>query len=84
MDGSGYPRGLNQAPSARREGCWERPIAMQRQRSHGHTELQLAPEQAAAALGSAFGEGRLDADAVQAVSEAAGHRTRGAASSPLG
>ena len=25
-------------PSAWRGGCWERPIAMRRQRSHGHTE----------------------------------------------
>jgi len=45
---------------------------------------QLAPEEAAAALRTHVREGRLDADAVQAVLEAAGHRTRRRRELPAG
>jgi DNA-binding NarL/FixJ family response regulator len=46
--------------------------------------VQLAPDEAAAALRTRVREGRLDADAVQAVLEAAGHRTRKRRELPAG
>jgi DNA-binding NarL/FixJ family response regulator len=45
---------------------------------------QLAAEEAAAALRTQVRQGRLDADAVQAVLEAAGHRTRRRRELPAG
>jgi DNA-binding NarL/FixJ family response regulator len=45
---------------------------------------QLAPDEAAAALRTHVHQGRLDADAVQAVLEAAGHRTRRRRELPAG
>jgi DNA-binding CsgD family transcriptional regulator len=83
MDGSGYPRGLNHASISVRGGCWEQPIAMRRQRA------TASPSAAGTGGGCCRAshprsQGRLDADAVQAVLEAAGHRTRRRRELPAG
>jgi HD-GYP domain-containing protein (c-di-GMP phosphodiesterase class II) len=84
MDGSGYPRGLNHASisvAGRVLGAADCYAASTEPRPH---RAQLAAEEAAAALRSHVRQGRLDADAVQAVLEAAGHRTRRRRELPAG
>ena len=84
MDGSGYPRGLNHASISvpgRVLGAADCYAASTEPRPH---RAQLAPEEAAAALRTQVREGRLDAEAVQAVLEAAGHRTRRRRELPAG
>jgi HD-GYP domain-containing protein (c-di-GMP phosphodiesterase class II) len=84
MDGSGYPRGLNHTSISvpgRVLGAADCYAASTEPRPH---RAHLAPEQAAAALRTQVRQGRLDADAVQAVLEAAGHRTRRRRELPAG
>jgi HD-GYP domain-containing protein (c-di-GMP phosphodiesterase class II) len=72
MDGSGYPRGLNHASISvpgRVVGAADCYAASTEPRPH---RAQLAADEAAVALRTQVREGRLDADAVQAVLEAAG------------
>jgi HD-GYP domain-containing protein (c-di-GMP phosphodiesterase class II) len=84
MDGSGYPRGLNHTSISvpgRVLGAADCYAASTEPRPH---RPQLAAEEAAAALRTKVREGRLDADTVQAVLEAAGHRTRTRRQLPAG
>jgi HD-GYP domain-containing protein (c-di-GMP phosphodiesterase class II) len=84
MDGSGYPRGLNHASisvAGRVLGAADCYAGSTEPRPH---RVQLAPNEAAAALRTRVREGRLDADAVQAVLEAAGHRIRKRRELPAG
>jgi HD-GYP domain-containing protein (c-di-GMP phosphodiesterase class II) len=84
MDGSGYPRGLNHksiSVAGRVLGAADCYAASTEPRPH---RAQLTPEAAAAALRTHVREGRLDADAVPAVLEAAGHRTRRRRELPAG
>jgi DNA-binding NarL/FixJ family response regulator len=84
MDGSGYPRGLNHAfisVLGRVLGAADCYAASTEPRPH---RAQLPAEGAAAALRTQVRQGRLDADAVQAVLEAAGHRTRRRRELPAG
>lgn len=74
LDGSGYPRGLPGnaiSPSARILGAADAYQAMREERPH---RLALPATAAAAELRSAVRAGHLDADAVDAVLTAAGHR----------
>jgi HD-GYP domain-containing protein (c-di-GMP phosphodiesterase class II) len=74
LDGSGYPRGLAGAAiprPARILAAADAYQAMSEPRPH---RPALAPEAAAAALRAEVAAGRLDADAVEAVLGAAGHR----------
>jgi HD-GYP domain-containing protein (c-di-GMP phosphodiesterase class II) len=84
MDGSGYPRGLNHASISvpgRVLAAADAYAASTEPRPH---RAQLAANEAAIALRTQVREGRLDADAVQAVLEAAGHRTRRRRELPAG
>jgi HD-GYP domain-containing protein (c-di-GMP phosphodiesterase class II) len=72
LDGSGYHRGLTAAglsPATRVLAVADAYGAMTQPRPH---RPAMAPEQAAATLASEASAGRLDPDAVKAVSEAAG------------
>jgi DNA-binding CsgD family transcriptional regulator len=74
LDGSGYPRGLSGAAisrSGRLLGAADAYQAMRESRPH---RPALAPDRAAAELRAEVRSGRLDADAVEAVLGAAGHR----------
>ena len=64
----------------------ERPVACEAWQPAlaGWMVAQLAPEEAAAALRTHVRQRRLDADAVQAVLAAAGHRTRRRRELPAG
>jgi len=84
MDGSGYPRGLNHvsiSTPGRVLGAADCYATSKEPRPH---RAQLAPAEAAAALRTQVRQGRLDADAVQAVLVAAGHRTRKRRELPAG
>jgi HD-GYP domain-containing protein (c-di-GMP phosphodiesterase class II) len=75
LDGSGYHRGSAAAAlsaPARVLAAADAYHAMTEPRPHRHA---LQPERAAEALGEEARAGRLDADAVGAVLEAAGHQT---------
>jgi HD-GYP domain-containing protein (c-di-GMP phosphodiesterase class II) len=74
LDGSGYPRGLSGAtilPLARLLGAADAYVAMREPRPH---RPALTAEQAASELRADVTAGRADADAVDAVLAAAGHR----------
>jgi HD-GYP domain-containing protein (c-di-GMP phosphodiesterase class II) len=74
LDGSGYPRGLSGAgisQPARILGAADAYQAMREPRPHRPVR---SPEDAAAELRADVKAGRLDADAVEAVLGAAGHR----------
>jgi HD-GYP domain-containing protein (c-di-GMP phosphodiesterase class II) len=74
LDGSGYHRGARAAalePCSRLLAAADAYHAMTEPRPH---RTALSPEQAARILSEDAGAGRLDADAVAAVLDAAGHR----------
>jgi HD-GYP domain-containing protein (c-di-GMP phosphodiesterase class II) len=84
MDGSGYPRGLNHASisvAGKVLGAADCYTTSTEPRPH---RPQLAPEEAAATLRTHVHQGHLDADAVQAVLQAAGHLTRRRRELPAG
>ncbi len=84
LDGSGYPRGLAGGAisrPARLLGAADAYQAMREPRPH---RPALAPEAAAGELRTAVKAGRLDADAVEAVLAAAGHRVPGRHEGPAG
>lgn len=84
LDGSGYPRGLSAeaiSPSGRILGAADAYQAMIEPRPHREA---LAPEEAVAELHAEVRAGRLDADAVDAVLGAAGHRVRSRREGPAG
>jgi len=84
LDGSGYPRGLRGSsisPLARILGAADAYQAMREERPH--RPARRAPE-AAAELRSAVRAGHLDADAVDAVLAAAGHRVPRRQDGPAG
>ena len=73
LDGSGYPRGLSGSaisPSGRLLGAADMYHALLEFRPH---RPPLGPEQAAGVLRSEVAAGRIDADAADAVLQAAGH-----------
>jgi HD-GYP domain-containing protein (c-di-GMP phosphodiesterase class II) len=75
LDGSGYPRGLSGAAisrSGRVLGAADAYRSMREPRAHREPR---SAEQAATRLRQEVSAGRLDADAVEAVLGAAGHRT---------
>lgn len=84
LDSSGYPRGLRGAAipaTARLLGAAEAYQAMREPRPHREA---LSPERAAVELRREVKASRLDADAVEAVLGAAGHRASRRAPGPAG
>jgi HD-GYP domain-containing protein (c-di-GMP phosphodiesterase class II) len=84
LDGSGYPRGLSGAAisrPARLLGAADAYQAMREPRPH---RPPIAAEEAAAELRAEVKAGRLDADAVEAVLGAAGHRVPRRREGPAG
>jgi HD-GYP domain-containing protein (c-di-GMP phosphodiesterase class II) len=84
MDGSGYPRGLAGpaiSTAARLLGTADAYQAMREPRPHRDA---LGAEAASAELRAEVRAGHLDADAVDAVLVAAGHRTSGRREQPAG
>jgi HD-GYP domain-containing protein (c-di-GMP phosphodiesterase class II) len=84
LDGSGYPRGFTGAAIARPArilGVADAYQAMREPRPH---RPELSADQAAAALRADVRGGRLDADAVEAVLGAAGHRVARRRDGPAG
>jgi HD-GYP domain-containing protein (c-di-GMP phosphodiesterase class II) len=84
LDGSGYPRGLTGAAisrPARIIGAADAYQAMREPRPH---RSERSAEQAAAELRADVRAGRLDADAVEAVLGAAGHRASRRREGPAG
>jgi HD-GYP domain-containing protein (c-di-GMP phosphodiesterase class II) len=84
LDGSGHPRGLSGASisrSARVLGAADAYRSMREPRAHRDPR---SAEQAAIMLREEVRAGRLDADAVEAVLGAAGHRTSRRRSGPAG
>jgi HD-GYP domain-containing protein (c-di-GMP phosphodiesterase class II) len=84
LDGSGYPRGLpgsSISPLARILGAADAYQAMREERPH---RPALPAPEAAAELRSAVRAGHLDADAVDAVLAAAGHRVPRRQEGPAG
>jgi HD-GYP domain-containing protein (c-di-GMP phosphodiesterase class II) len=76
LNGSGYPRGISGAAisrTARIIGAADAYQAMRETRPHREAR---SPHEAAAELRQEVRAGRLDGDAVEAVLDAAGHRTR--------
>jgi HD-GYP domain-containing protein (c-di-GMP phosphodiesterase class II) len=76
MDGSGYPRGIAGdaiSPAARLLGAADSYQAMTRLRPYRPART---PDEAAATLRDEVAAGRLDADAVDAVLQTAGHRVK--------
>jgi HD-GYP domain-containing protein (c-di-GMP phosphodiesterase class II) len=84
LDGSGYPRGLSGAAiprPARILGAADAYQAMREPRPH---RPQRSADEAAAELRADVRVGRLDADAVEAILGAAGHRTSRRREGPAG
>src|SRR5437764_11282073 len=84
IDGSGYPRGLTGAAisrPARIIGAADAYQAMREPRPH---RSERSADEAAAELRADVRAGRLDADAVQAVLGAAGHRASRRREGPAG
>ena len=84
QDGSGYPRGLSGAAislPARILGAADAYQAMREPRPH---RPQRPADEAAAELRGEVRDGRLDADAVEAILGAAGHRTLRRREGPAG
>jgi HD-GYP domain-containing protein (c-di-GMP phosphodiesterase class II) len=84
LDGSGYPSGLSGAAisrPARILGAADAYQAMCEPRPHRDA---LTPDEAAAQLRAEVGSGRLDADAVDAVLGAVGHRVARRREGPAG
>ncbi len=74
LDGSGYPRALSGGAISRPARVLGAADAYQSMREPRPHRPALAPEQAAAELRAEVKAGRLDAEAVEAVLAAAGHR----------
>src|SRR6202020_416625 len=84
LDGSGYPRGLSGvaiSPPARILGAADAYQAMREPRPH---RPERPADEAAAALRTDVKAGRLDADAVEAILGAAGHRVSRRREGPAG
>jgi HD-GYP domain-containing protein (c-di-GMP phosphodiesterase class II) len=84
LDGSGYPRGLSGAgisPAARILAAADAYQAMREPRPH---RPALSPDEAAGELRSDVRSGRYDAEAVEAVLGAAGHRVSRRREGPAG
>jgi HD-GYP domain-containing protein (c-di-GMP phosphodiesterase class II) len=84
MDGSGYPRGVSGrelSPAARVLGAADMYHARLEPRPHRTTRT---PDEAASDLKAEVRAGRLDGDAVAAVLEAAGHRSKRRREGPAG
>jgi HD-GYP domain-containing protein (c-di-GMP phosphodiesterase class II) len=84
LDGSGYPRGLSGAAISRPARLLGAADAYQAMREPRPYRPPLPPDLAAAELRGEVRAGRLDADAVEAVLAAAGHRIAGRRSGPAG
>ena len=74
LDGSGYPRGLTGSAISRSARVLAAAVAYQTMCSPGPAREPVSPDAAATALRDEVRAGRLDADAVEAVLGAAGHR----------
>ncbi len=84
MDGSGYPRGLpgrDLSPAVRILGAADTYHARLEPRPH---RAARSPHEAASELKAEVRAGRLDGDAVAAVLEAAGHRSKRRREGPAG
>ena len=84
LDGSGYPRGLPGATISRSARILGAADAYQAMREPRPYRAPRAPEDAAAELRADVRAGRLDADAVEAVLGAAGHRVLRRREGPAG
>jgi HD-GYP domain-containing protein (c-di-GMP phosphodiesterase class II) len=84
LDGSGYPRGLAGAAISRPARILGAADAYQAMRELRPYRLALEPDEAAALLRADVRAGRLDADAVEAVLGAAGHRVSRRREGPAG
>jgi HD-GYP domain-containing protein (c-di-GMP phosphodiesterase class II) len=84
LDGSGYPNGLSGAAISRPARILGATDAYQAMREPRPYRPALTPEQAAAELRAEVRSGRLDAEAVEAVLGAAGHRVPRRREGPAG
>jgi HD-GYP domain-containing protein (c-di-GMP phosphodiesterase class II) len=84
LDGSGYPGGLSGAAISRPARILAAADAYQAMREPRPYRLERSADEAAAELRSGAKAGRLDADAVQAVLGAAGHRVSRRREGPAG
>ena len=84
LDGSGYPRGLSGAAISRPARLLAAADAYQAMREPRPYRPPRGPDEAAAELRSDVKGGRLDADAVEAVLGAAGHRVPRRRGGPAG
>jgi HD-GYP domain-containing protein (c-di-GMP phosphodiesterase class II) len=84
LDGSGYPRGLSGAAISREARILAAADAYQAMREPRPHRPERSPEEAATELRADAKAGRLDAEAVEAVLGAAGHRVSGRREGPAG
>ena len=84
LDGSGYPRGLSGHAISRPARILGAADAYQAMREPRPYRAELSPAQAAADLRAEAKAGRLDADVVEAVLGAAGHRVARRREGPAG
>jgi HD-GYP domain-containing protein (c-di-GMP phosphodiesterase class II) len=84
LDGSGYPRGLSGAAISRHARILGAADAYQAMREPRPYREALSADRAAAELRAQTTAGRLDADAVEAVLGAAGHRVARRRTGPAG
>jgi HD-GYP domain-containing protein (c-di-GMP phosphodiesterase class II) len=84
LDGSGYPRGLSGAAISRPARILAAADAYQAMREPRPYRPERSAQAAATELRSEIGAGRLDADAVEAVLGAAGHRVARRREGPAG
>lgn len=84
LDGSGHPRGLVRAAISRPARILGAADAYQAMREPRPYRAALRPDQAASELRAEVVAGRLDADAVEAVLGAAGHRVSRRREGPAG
>jgi HD-GYP domain-containing protein (c-di-GMP phosphodiesterase class II) len=84
LDGSGYPRGLSGGKISRPARVLGAADAYQAMREPRPYRSALDAEDAASELRADVARGRLDAEAVEAVLEAAGHRGRRRLEGPAG
>jgi HD-GYP domain-containing protein (c-di-GMP phosphodiesterase class II) len=84
LDGSGYPAGLSGAAISQRARILAAADAYQSMREPRPYREAHEPEQAASELRAEVTAGQLDADAVEAVLRAAGHRVQRRREGPAG
>jgi HD-GYP domain-containing protein (c-di-GMP phosphodiesterase class II) len=84
LDGSGYPQGLSGAAIGREARLLAAADTYQSLREPRSHREPLAPDAAAARVRTEASAGRLDADAVEAVLGAAGHRVAKRVAGPSG